>query len=132
DGVFAFRQHDTELSVRWSRLDGRARCGTIWDELDRRIGLSFNERRTGQVANEPEPPCHRVHPYLFVGPGALHRPIRDIVVAAGLHAHWQRADYIAREWRVQGSEVVAFTIHGALRERISANNPLCLMLRQCG
>src|SRR5258706_15926383 len=104
-GIFAFRQHGPEQSIRWIGLSDSARPGTISDKLNRRVGLSFNKCRTGKVAHEPDPPCYRVHPYLFVGPGALHRPIGDIVIAPGLHAHWQGADYVAWEWGVQRREV---------------------------
>src|SRR5580765_1489755 len=81
-GVPAFRQQDPELSVGWISPGERARRRTVWDELDRRVGFSFDECRAGEVTHEPDPPRHGVHPYLFVSPSTLDRPIRNIVVAA--------------------------------------------------
>src|SRR5438477_2749261 len=99
-GVFAFRQHGAELTVGWIHLDDGVGSGTARDELDPRVSQPFNQRWTGKVAHEPDPSSHRMHPYLFVGPSALHGPVRDIAVTASLQADWQGTDDVAWKWGV--------------------------------
>src|SRR5579862_1604423 len=103
DSVFAFGQHGPELTVRRIHLVGNARLGTD-GELEQGVGISFDQCRASQIAHKPDPAPDRVDPHFFIRPSALDRPIRNIGVASGLYAHRQRADDVAWEWRIQGSE----------------------------
>jgi len=71
-------------------------------------------------------------PRASTGSSAWFAASQIFTVTAGLQAYREGADDVAWEWSIQRRKIIAFAIHGALRKGIPADNPLGLMLGQCG
>ena len=111
----------------------RVRCVRLFvQQFDRALAsgvdLTVENRRAAQIAHQPDPLARRLSPYLLIGPANLVRPIRNVCVAFCLNAHRNGSRHLARPDAVERRPVIAFAIHDAGGEWISADQPLRLLL----
>ena len=134
DSVLSLRHSGAEVPTR---IDGRHKQGMRrlieqFNSASTRGGIdhSAHNRWTGEVPHQPDPFARRLSPYFLVGPADLVGPIRHIGGSFRLNSHRNRPNHLAGPDAVQRGPVIAFAVHDAGRERIPADQPLGLLLRE--
>ena len=125
---------ETEFAVARTRSRHCQLAALLFSEFNRvvarRIRGSSHGDRHADILHQPDPLPYRLRPHLFVGPANLVGPVGGVVKTFRFNADRKRANHLARTHAVERRPVIALAVHHTGRERIPADEPLSLLLRQ--